>query len=235
MPKYARRGTRRRPARRGRRTIRRRRTGLRKGIKRAVQYANGLSVMNTMPSKVHFFKRAVVNQFTIVNQIATGDITGTRIAAFNDVASYTEFLALFQKYRLCKLKYTFKYTKAATTNANHPVLYCWKNNDPDLVPGSISAAYMQQCQFVRRYQFSEENREFSISIYPYWLLRTYLGLNSSGYADMPAKRSAYLDTNYSGIPHYGLAYCIPAATGGAMELWRVEVDCEYSFMFKDVY
>lgn len=205
-------------------------------VVRAIQVANGLTLMNTVKPRPHFFKRTVINSYQIKNPNLTGNISGLNTFKLSDIPDYTDFTNLFEQYKFHKVKLTFKYDKAATTNATHPTFYVWKNNDTDLPLANITSNYVAQQANVKRYQFSDENREFQMSIYPYWLNRIYNTTATSGYTNNKATTSNYIDIRYFDVPHWGLAYFLPNVVGSNnpdVTLWTINVDVEYQFKFRE--
>lgn len=204
-----------------------------KSIVKAIRETNGLTIINKQ-NKVMNFKRSNLMALTITNGAVSGTQSGINIIKFSDVPNYTEFTALFNKYRINWVKYSFRMVNTPDSTEEFPTLYTYKMNDPDDTAPLVTETSTEQQPYVKRMQFSETNRTFSTKIYPYWLSIIYSSTAVVGYTDNTAKKSAYIDTGYPNVSHYGLCYFIPSLAGSITTTWKIQVDLEYSLSFQDL-
>jgi len=202
-------------------------------IVKAIQEQGGLTVLNkTM--KTMKFSRTNIGALTITNPITSSSVQGVIISRFNDIPLFSEFTALFDKYKFNWIKYTWRMINTPATGDEWPTMFTYKMNDADLtIP---TEAVTEQQPFIKRMVFSDDNRTFSTKIYPYWLSIAYgtspASFPTIGYAEQPSKKSQYIDTRYSNVAHYGLCYFIPSTPGGLTTNWAIVCDIEYDFSLK---
>lgn len=195
--------------------------------KALVSAVTGVSIIKRINS-VYKFKRGLMNALSITNPSATSDRTGLVTFSLAQLSGYTDFTALFNQYKIPKLKITFRMTDTPTDGDPYPCLFVWKNNNDALIAGNINASYCDQVNNVHRIQFSSDHREISVNINPYILGSVYSG----GYQHLPASKQ-WLDINSSGITHYGYAYLIPSFVGGVSTYCTITADLEAEVSFKN--
>ena len=205
-----------------------------KKIVKTLQEQGGLTVINK-PSKTMNFSRSNIGALTITNTLATSTQQGIQVHRLQDIPLYTEFSALFDKYKFNKIKYTWRMVNSPDATEDFPVLFTYKMNDPDSIATTPSETLCEQQPRCYRMQFSNQNTMFSQTIYPYWLGLTYAaGAATLGYDYNSAKKSSYLDTHYPNIAHYGLCWFIPTIAGALTTTWKIVLDIEYSLSFKSM-
>ena len=198
-------------------------------VVKAIQEQGGITVMNKTVKTMNF-SRTNIGYLTITNPITTSTVQGVIITRFNEIPLYTEFTALFDKYRFNYIKYNWRMINTPATGDEWPTMFTYKMNDPDLtIP---TEAITEQQAHMKRMVFSDDNRTFSTKIYPYWLGINYASSAVVGYDYNSARKSSYLDTHYPNIAHYGLCYFIPSTPGGLTTNWSIICDIEYNFSLK---
>jgi len=189
-----------------------------------------VTVMNT-DSKVRKFKRTIIGFDHIKNGAVDADLRGVYTLSLDQLSSYTEFTNLFSKYRIEKVKFMFTALDLSSPGSLNQPLYVWKNNQSGLIPAGIGSTLVNQTPNVFKVAFSEDNKTFEKSVYPYWVTNAYSG----GYAQMDAKHSSYIDCAYPQVSHYTIAYLMPAVTGNALLTYLdIQVDVEITLAFKDL-
>jgi len=217
----------------GKKTFRRKArkaTGVNKVVK-AIQQQSGLTVLNKTVKSMNF-TRTNIRAFTLQNTAATSTQSGIIVSRFQDIPNATEFTALFDKYKINSIKYTFRMTNCPDATEEFPVFLCYKMNDPDATAAGVSELTCEQAPYLKRMQFSSQNTQFTTKVMPYWLGITYASTAVVGYDFNSAKKSSYLDTHYPNIAHYGLCWFIPSIGGSILTTWKIECDIEYNFTLK---
>jgi len=194
--------------------------------------STNVTLMNTKPKKAHRFSRSRIRFDTIVNPLTTGDIQRVYTFQLTDVDGYTDFVNLFDKYKIEKIKLTFQALDISSPGNLNRTFYIFKNNNSTLTAGTLTEAYVSQQQNVWAVNFSEDNKVFTKTIYPYWISDAFSSIGND-FVQNQSKSSGWIDTAYSDIVHYGLCVYVPQVEGNVLTYLSVQLDAEFTMVFKD--
>lgn len=186
--------------------------------------------------KKHNFTRRLTKAVTLVNPASTSDLVGIGSWQLTQVPNYSEFVALFDKYKMNYVDITVRIVDMDETGKMPPI-FLWKNNDSDLAAGSVNQQYVDQLQYVTMLQPTTDNRVLKRRVYPYILEQVYssvAGVGSTGYGNQATKYAPYIDISYPNVRNYGWAVYIPSVTGSLSTQLQVEIDFEFNLSFKDL-
>lgn len=202
--------------RRGRKTTR--------GRRRAYRKRPMGKVLRAPVSKPHLFKRMGLRTLLYSNngasllsnnndtgfaftQTGSDVVSGTFQVGFahqfrlSQMATYSEFTALFDKYKICKIVYNVTFmSNQAPVNGNSilPTLHICNDDDDATVPTSLLE--LQQRQRVKRRVMGTGSCNIKYSFRPKIASAVYNTALSTSYA----VKSGYLNTDNYDTPHYGI-------------------------------
>jgi len=186
---------------------------------------------------VHLFKRSyllanVSNSFKVTANETPVDFTFT----FDKLPTITDFTALFDQYRILKVKYYVDYfanssshasTSGGVVNAQDiPRFYIVSDQDDNNALTTVQAAL--QYQSVKKYNCA---KPFTHTFDPRVLVQTYRTLTTTGYA--PAEKPIWIDFAQTDVPHMcgkGMIMCNGAST--TPDDVAFEIRCEVTFECK---
>lgn len=184
-----------------------------------------------LTAKVYPYKRHVDLGFITTTGLSTE--AGYFNFQMSDLPSYSEFTALYDQYKLKMVKIYFvpftmdnSSTAGAVTDATQwQCLYTAIDSNGVSTPTSINQLRQYQtCRFTRMGKVHKR------VIYPKPATELYNGVAPSAYATAP---SAWINTSYSGVPHYGLKWAFDNATSDInSKFFRVEA--VYYMVFRQV-
>lgn len=220
--------------------------GIRTGMSK---YVRRFGLRNKMPNKF-VFKRAGQEQ-TIMNTgpgtvaltntgITGWALTGTSADAnglyqfggafqgqLNSVQAYTDFVAMFDRYKISGIKVRFiPLTTQSTVGSSVPYLVYSIDLDDASTPSSYG-------EINQKYNVHKKRLDKPCSIYikPRIAQSIYSGL-TSGYAIAP--KNTYIDCNDTGVPHYGLKFWFrDVALGATTTDTVVRIETTYYLSMKD--
>lgn len=188
----------------------------------------------TMP---HLFKRTFT--FGARNSAVTNTLYDTlnNIAipfALNDLPNASEFVNLFDQYRILKVVVKARpylaennTTISSITNANvTPYVHVVTDYD-DATPLSVVADYQQYQNYSRH----SMGRGFTRVIYPAVAIAMYQTAVSTGYGN---KRKQWIDCANSTVPHYGIKFGINGAGLGVTTSYAIDTELTYYMEFRHV-
>lgn len=185
---------------------------------------SGYSSLKALQSRPYLFKRYGIRTTLTSNNSSTlsknsgGDagftlgtgfldaITDTKGYAFShlfqlsQMPNYSEFTALFDKYKICKVVWTIMFhCNTAPMNGNSilPLLHVCSDDDDANVPGGL--AEIQQRSNVKR-RVLGTTTIFKYVVRPKLASAIYNTATSTGYAI----KSGYVNTDYPNAEHYGI-------------------------------
>lgn len=164
-------------------------------------------------SLVHFvypFVRTAVTTFNVMDTFTPGVI----VVKLNALPDYTEFIALFDQYRITKVECTFVFDKncsevVATNNNLLPNLYTVEDND-DGVNMITAPPYFEYESF----KIHRLDKPCKVVFHPVTNSPVYASSTFSGYSENAA--SKWIDTAYPASEFYGLKYAVVADMGGGV-------------------
>lgn len=158
--------------------------------------------LSMVPSGSHRFLRAT--RLADLSQ-AAADQGFQASYLLSGVPNSSEFTALYDCYRIDKVEITFVFDlgSAATTSYYPRIVFAPDFNDS--TPPTTETDVLQYSQ-ARSYQFSDANRELTISIVPRVAKTVYRTAVTSAYGWDSTR--TWLDTAYPDIPHFGLKFFV---------------------------
>lgn len=153
----------------------------------------------------------------------------------SQLPNYTEFTALFDQYRINKIKVTMyphadnSQTPVNATNDFIPLIAFCTDTDDSTAPASVDE--LNQRSNVRYTKF---NKPISIWIKPHVDTEIYRSAVTTGYGNIA---NAWIDSASSDIPHYGLKWAImgDSETGlGANSIMKYEIVLQFYCSFRGV-
>lgn len=180
-----------------------------------------LRIMNALKPKIMKFTRSLTG-FTVNQSAILTNPSGTMIFKLGDLPSNSEFVNLFDKFRITKVKITWRLTDAPLDGSIFPTIYSWKNHDVALtVP--ITSAQLNQIPNIYVLQTSSDDRTLTHAIKPYLIQSVFNG----GYTQVTNK---WIDMNYfNSAQYYGLGYYIENLIGTDSQQIKLNYDLEYHF------
>lgn len=158
--------------------------------------------LSMVPSGVHRFARAA--RLSDLSQ-AAADQGYQASFLLNGVPNASEFTALYDCYRIDKVEITFVLDLAGvSTTVYYPrIVYApdWNDSTPPTVETDVL-----QIQQSKSYQFSDVNRELTITMVPRVAKAVYRTAVTSAYGWDNQK--LWLDTAYPDIPHFGIKFFV---------------------------
>lgn len=192
--------------------------------RRRVYRSNNSQLMQLYktPTKltVHSFSRILPDQ---VYQEGVADYKEGLALTFNMLPSYTEFITLFQQYRIHKAVMRW-YPKTNTRGGITPsaqtttpiVFIAYDMNDAS-PPGTIDdIRQLQNCRVYYGY------RPFTFTYYPKPVTPVFQQGMTDAYA---TSKNLWIDTDYPGVEHYGVKIAIPASNSSEefFQAWTVSI------------
>ena len=158
------------------------------------------------------------------------------------IQQYSAYTTLFELYRIDKVVVTFRYKSiggqarvidvsgSLPVNEVNPVLYFKvDHNDAD----TDTLVNLKQSMRCREHQFTNDKPNFSIVLKPAVLIEDENIKGATGTNYRP-KWGMWLDTDESGIEHYGLkAYCVGATGSSTTDAGQLEVTYKTYFSVKN--
>lgn len=205
-------------------------------------------------SKIYKFKRSVINATSLLQLLSTSTWNYSPIItypssgynssyaiygfSFSDIPSYTDFTKLFQRVRLRKVKLTFRAPDLTTSGNPLPTATVGKYTS-NVYPAVFTPNTLGQLANITEYQFSQEHRQFSVSLYPMLMQFVQVASSTASTVNLGAfgKNNIWLDANdITGTTN-------PVYTGlmaswqniGSNAATEIVVDVQYSIECKDPY
>lgn len=209
MPRYKRTRTRTRRARR----VRRRPTYRRRSVR--------------SKTKTYFFKRNVLR--TGITQTVTNDNLGAMTFKLDDVANYSEYLAMFDRYKICAIKIRFipQYNVAqmATPNQNNvvPKLFTLIDVNDSSPPSNLNEMRQYSNVKVTRGYYQKKI---------YFRPMIAAGVYQGGTYGAAMNTRGWISTSDYQVVHYGIKYGIDAAGATQTQLQKWDIECVYYMAFK---
>jgi len=152
---------------------------------------------------------------------------------FNDMVGYTEFSALFENYRITKIKVTFQminnpnsnfYPNSNNFSGNwYPKLWYTVDHDGG---SDETLTTMKERQGVKC-RILEPNKTIMVSFKPMCRTLTYKTSTTEGYAPKNIK----LDMADVTVPHYGLLYLVDTNGFNPDDTYPFKIAMETKFFF----
>lgn len=204
-----------------RRTLRRRKIGY---LPRRTRISRGMVKIN---NNIHSFKRTVNSANILIDN--TGYKYGALTFKLSDLSNYTEFVNLYDQYRILGVKVEFR-PRVTSADANPlstlvqfgDLVTAIDHNDSS-APGSQNELYAY-----KRMKTTNMLKGQTRYIKPSVLIQMYESAISTGYG---SKWRQWLDTNDYDVPHYGLKYAI--APSNSATTVTIGVILTFYFQCKD--
>lgn len=178
-----------------------------------------------LAEKVYSFKRNTP-LFTVAGNVAYTPYNNATVIAFNQLSNSSDFINLFEQYRIKYVVLKFYLTidpgAQAAGSANYPRLY-WTRDTNDSTPLTTNEMYERGDM---KSAILDPVRPITIGFKPNVLENIYISGVSTGYK---ASYDTWLDVNSSTVPYYGLKYNIDNFTNVN---YRLNVDTTYYMDFK---
>lgn len=200
-----------------------------------------LRIRKPLALKMHnFVERSGTDTITIKTEAnAVGLFKSFELSHIQQFSAYT---TLFEYYRIDKVVVEFRYKSTGgqarvvdvsgslPVNEVNPVLYFKvDHNDAD----SDTLVNMKQSMRCKEHQFTNSKPNFSITLKPAALLLDDNIKGATGINYRP-KWGLWLDTDESGIEHYGLkAYCVASTGSSSTDGGQLEVNYKTYFSCKN--
>lgn len=174
--------------------------------------------------KIHHFKRTFLSTGIVGS---TTDAFGAASFSFNNIPASSEFVALFDAYRINKIvvKYMPMSTEASTTQSTALFLSVIDYNDDVLPTTEDQLLEYENCKVTKG--LKNHTRVFTPSTLD--LLTDDTGATT--YAGNPRWKQ-WIPTSRATVPHYGLKYLRQAQATGNLVQYRLQVT--YYFSCKSV-
>lgn len=173
--------------------------------------------------------------FYITREIKDGTAGTSYYFSLSDLASYTEFTALFDLYKLCGVRMSFRWGAQAPANASvfvAPEMTIVRDYDDGSVPGTKDV--LLQYQGVKTYQLNAcTSRPINYFIKPCLQKMVYKTVASTGYT--PGR--AWLSTADPTVPHFGVKAFFDGSQNGGVgtnRLGNLNITLTYYLAFKNV-
>lgn len=208
----------------------------RRGQKKAVRFGK-LSLYRprisyTKGNKPFNVKRTVLlTPYNLLDQRTYGALSFN----ISQLPNYTEFTALFDQYRINKIKVTLyphansTETPCNATNDFIPLIAFCEDTDDATTPTSVDD--LNQKPNVR---YSRFNKPISMWIKPHVATEVYRSTITTGYGNIA---NAWIDSISSDIPHYGFKWAImgDSESGvGGNAIMKYEIVVQYYCSFRGV-
>lgn len=225
----------------GRKRNTRKKTTTTKAIVSAIKSGNGVTYLNKN-IKTYRFTRSDIDYGFINPSPSSATLGGILTFRLGSVPGYSEFTSLFQKYRINKVKLTFNMYASPAQGSPYPTLYICKNLEPTNTTSLPTVASMEQQSGVSMFQFSDEHRVFTKSVYPYIATRTLTSASAASdvveFTDR--RRSMWIDCNDvsagagTGTVHHGFRWLLDAHGTFPVDEYAIQITAEYSLEFKGI-
>lgn len=169
---------------------------------------------NNMPSFVHRYCRFATNDpyIWMSGSLGSNYYFGADTFRLNEVQNYSQFLAVYEYYKIKSVEIKFKWTPSTATatvntgtNSFAPVLWVRNDFNDDTVPTSIGE--LKSAPNTKKITLYP-NREYVHKIKnPPILVRGYESATSDAFIP---KRNVKIDMVDAGTPHFGLKICAEA-------------------------
>lgn len=198
-------------------------------------YSNRFIRRKIIGTGIHGFTRTtdvtipIIDNATPLQNYAGDGVNATY--KLSNLPNYTEFTALFDSYKIDKIKQTFIYSHNMSyqgqTYNGLPLIGIVRDED-DVTSLSTVADYTQYESF----KLKRLDKIFSITTVPHMALATYSGAFTS-YTDT---KPMWLDCNSSGVEHYGFKWFLekPYANASGQTAGTLRVITKYYLSFKNV-
>lgn len=188
------------------------------------------TIMNTGPGTVALTNTGITGwalSSTTADANNLYQFGGAFQAQLDQCQAYTDFVSLFDRYKISGVKVKFiPLTTQATVSSAVPMIAYAIDLDDASVPSSY--AEINQKYNVHKKRL---DKPCSIFIKPRIAQAIYSGL-TSGYAI--GQKNTYIDCNDSGVPFYGLKYWIrDVSLGGTTTNTVVRIETTYYLSLKD--
>lgn len=138
------------------------------------------------------------------------DIPGAMSVSLNQLINYTEFTALFDKYKINWIRLRiFAGGNGASINGKGilPSLV-WAVDEDDAVVTGLTADSIREKMGSKERQFPQDGRPISIFIKPKIAVADAWGGSQTTINGLSVKKADYVNCSYAGLPHYGLKFCL---------------------------
>lgn len=179
---------------------------------------------------------AVGTPVAVVSGASTYAVPFTMNFRLSDVINYSEFVTLADRYKINKVTVNIRYNSNAaesSTQSSLPVLF-WTNDYDDQSMGTVNS--IRERMGVRHKAFTATRMDIALHCRPRVAPFVYgeVGVGS-GYI-VPSK-SQFVNSDYSGQPHYGIRGYIdnvflPAKSGTNFTLFTIDIT--YDLTLKDI-
>lgn len=192
----------------------------------------GLQIVNKPPDKIWTVTISDLENLFITNPVALGNLVDNISVQLTSVPNSAEYTALFNSYRIEKIKVTYTAEVLPSADGFFPVMYVSKWENSGLTAPTLND--FEQMNKVYKKQFSPDHRQFSITVVPYALDEFFASAITTGYAKVPSNSQWFDVGSGSGIDFYAVTGLIPAATASTNGYnFGINVDIEYTISFKD--
>lgn len=179
--------------------------------------------------KFHSFKQNV--ELATIPVVAATNSFFNYIHAMVDMPQASQFLSLYDQYRLMAVRITFipQYNsyQVGGTASTVPVIYTALDFDSATTPTQINT--LDNYTTCRKQTFTRPHTRY---YKPSPLLNTYISATTSGQANL--SRKTWMNWNTSNVPYYGLIGAITAANPAALVAQSVRVMAVYYFQCRNV-
>jgi len=139
--------------------------------------------------------------FVIGNMPKSGSDQGYAYPfSLNQLPSYTEFAALFDKYRITGVDLTFSYWRQGNTGTTNdtdwPAMYLFMDDDDAAIPTTKNEVLERMT--VQRVSFSPTRQTISVKVQPRWIQ------SRAGTSTNLAPRQTWIDMATPAVQHYGV-------------------------------
>jgi hypothetical protein len=188
----------------------------------------------TIADKPHSFTRCTQTLY----QVKDGVQFGSMPFSLNALPDYTEFVDLFDSYRITRVDCTFIPTMntalvyPGNAAATLPVVYIAEDRNDDA--SWISVANALQLESL---QVGRMDKIVKFTCYPKCALAAYSSLGFTSYTQVGDGRNIWVDTNSPGVKFYGLKWAVDASgEGGTLttNVGHYDVICKYYLDLKEV-
>lgn len=172
--------------------------------KRSKRIMSSMARKENVGRQLYYFKR-FGNDFSLAGQANNPLYTpyiSTQLFRFNQIVNHTDFVNLFDQYRIthCQVIVWFKY--AGAFNGVLPRFYWYADYDDTILPSDLNEFRQHSKCKVAQLNL---NRPIVINIKPAVLVESYRSPVSTGY--LPKWRQL-IDMSAPDVPHYGLKWAI---------------------------
>lgn len=189
------------------------------------------NILNTVKPAIYKF----TDTFQLNNIVGTGaSVVGLSNIKIGDIARYSSLAAMFRKYRIKSVKFTFRLrTVELTDQSEHPHLLLRWNYDPTLLSSSITENFMLRQQNVLSKMFihnTPEGCNLQYTIKPAVMFQTQ---NYNGTTVQAPKFKQWIDftgTSTTEVDHYGIQYWLSSLPTGQ----TIDLDCSLNYECKDL-